>query len=190
MLREALYQKNKMETFIIKMLPAEYEHTLPIHYIYGKHIFGNLFLAATAKGICYAAFDDDRHTALSELQQIFPKATFLNQSDKLIDNALLFFNNKQARPIFLHVKGTDFQVAVWEELLKIPFGETTTYGEIARRLHKPEASRATGSAVGANPVSFIIPCHRVVQSTGKTGGYHWGVARKKAILDWEQDYGK
>ncbi|MDR0873910.1 MAG: methylated-DNA--[protein]-cysteine S-methyltransferase [Prevotellaceae bacterium] len=173
-----------METIIIKMTLAESEN-LSIHYMYNQSKFGNLLLAATEKGVCYAAFDSDQQTALAELKAIFPKAIFLNQSNDLIKNALLVFEKKQAQPILLHIKGTVFQMEVWEELLKIPFGETTTYGEIARRLHNPKASRAVGSAVGANPVSFIIPCHRVLQSTGKIGGYHWGVERKIAILEWE-----
>jgi len=179
-----------MEVIIVKMSPAEQKNggrNLLIHYIYSKNIFGYLLLAATEKGICYAAFDNDQHTAFAELKDIFPKAAFLNQNHRLIENVLPAFEKKQVQPIILHLKGTDFQIEVWEELLKIPFGETSTYGEIAQKLHKPKASRAVGSAVGANPVSFIVPCHRVIQSTGKIGGYHWGVQRKKDILDWEKD---
>ena len=207
-----------MEIFINRILPAE---ILLIHYIYSKNIFGNFLLAATDKGICYAAFDDDQHTAFAELKNIFPNAVFLNQSNHFIENAQsviagltrysqmqsviagLTRNPQKERTyqeiagqarndgaFFLHIKGTDFQMEVWEELLKIPFGETTTYGAIAQKIHKPKASRAVGSAIGANPVSFFVPCHRVLQSTGKIGGYHWGVQRKKAILDWEKNYGK
>jgi len=181
-----------MEIFIIKMLPVEQENDGHIHYTYSKNIFGNLLLASTEKGICYAAFDDDQSTAFLEMKHIFPKAVFLNQSNRIIENAQAVIADlpRNDNVVILHIKGTDFQIAVWEELLKIPFGKTTTYGEIAQRIHNPKASRAVGSAVGANPVSFIVPCHRVVQSTGKIGGYHWGVQRKKNILDWEKNYGK
>ena len=88
-------------------------------------------------------------------------------------------------PIPLHLKGTNFQIKVWEALLRIPQGRVVTYGHVARSIGQPGASRAVGSAVGQNPVSFLIPCHRVIQSLGKTGGYRWGPTRKRAILGWE-----
>ena len=89
-------------------------------------------------------------------------------------------------PLALHIKGTNFQLKVWEALLQIPDGGVTTYGEIAGSLHLPGASRAVGSAVGSNPVSWLIPCHRVIRSTGELGGYAWGIERKKVMLMKEQ----
>jgi AraC family transcriptional regulator of adaptative response/methylated-DNA-[protein]-cysteine methyltransferase len=85
----------------------------------------------------------------------------------------------------LHLKGTDFQLKVWQTLLKIPLGRLTTYGAIANNIEKPNASRAVGTAIGSNPVAFLIPCHRVIQSTGTFGGYMWGNTRKTAIIGWE-----
>ena len=83
------------------------------------------------------------------------------------------------------MKGTEFQLKVWETLLKIPVGQLTTYGNIAREIQMPQASRAVGTAIGDNPVAFLIPCHRIIQSTGILGGYHWGTTRKAAIIGWE-----
>jgi AraC family transcriptional regulator of adaptative response/methylated-DNA-[protein]-cysteine methyltransferase len=85
----------------------------------------------------------------------------------------------------LHLKGTAFQIKVWEALLKIPLGQLSTYGSIAGQLHTPKASQAVGSAVASNPVAFLIPCHRVIQSTGIFGQYHWGSIRKTAMIGWE-----
>nr|WP_255785007.1 MGMT family protein [Membranihabitans maritimus] len=87
--------------------------------------------------------------------------------------------------IKLHLKGSAFQLKVWETLLKTPFGKLTTYGNLAKQIDSPSASRAVGSAVGANPAAYLIPCHRVIRSTGKMDGYRWGDARKKAIIGWE-----
>ena len=85
----------------------------------------------------------------------------------------------------MHLKGTAFQIKVWEALLKIPMGDVSTYSSIANQIHNPNASRAVGSAVGDNPVAFLIPCHRVIRSTGEFGQYHWGTIRKTAMLGWE-----
>ena len=87
--------------------------------------------------------------------------------------------------IKLHLKGTDFQLKVWETVLKIPMGQLSTYGNIAQKLERPSASRAVGTAIGSNPVAFLIPCHRVIQSTGNLGGYMWGNNRKTSIIGWE-----
>ena len=87
--------------------------------------------------------------------------------------------------IKLHLKGTDFQLKVWETLLKIPMGNLSTYGQIAGEIQNPKASRAVGTAIGSNPVAFLIPCHRVIQSSGHFGGYMWGTTRKTAIIGWE-----
>jgi AraC family transcriptional regulator of adaptative response/methylated-DNA-[protein]-cysteine methyltransferase len=85
----------------------------------------------------------------------------------------------------LHLKGTPFQIKVWETLLKVPMGDLTTYGEIAHQIDEPRAMRAVGSAVGHNPVAFLIPCHRVIRSDGQVGEYHWGSTRKQAMIGWE-----
>jgi AraC family transcriptional regulator, regulatory protein of adaptative response / methylated-DNA-[protein]-cysteine methyltransferase len=88
-------------------------------------------------------------------------------------------------PLSLYLKGTDFQLHVWRALLEVPTGSVTTYGRLAAALGRPGAARAVGGAVGANPVAYVIPCHRVVRATGELGGYRWGVERKRAMLEWE-----
>ena len=107
--------------------------------------------------------------------------------DLIQQNALYIFTQDWAKldQIKLHLKGTDFQLKVWETLLKIPMGKLTTYGTIATKIENPNASRAMGAAIGSNPVAFLIPCHRVIQSTGAFGGYMWGNTRKTAIIGWE-----
>ena len=173
--------------FICKMTTDE-EKQLAIQYSYFDCFFGKALIASTDKGICYLAFDDDEKTALDELKQLYPNVVCTKSTNNMQQNALEVFDRAGSKPssIVLHVKGTDFQLNVWEKLLNIPMGKLTTYGSIANRLNNPKACRAVGSAVGANPVSFLIPCHRVVQSTGKYGQYHWGADRKKAMIEWEK----
>ena len=117
----------------------------------------------------------------------FPNATYRQVVDLIQQNALYIFTHKweKLNNIKLHLKGTEFQIKVWETLLKIPMGQLSTYGEIAKDIHNPKASRAVGSAIGDNPVAFLIPCHRVIQSTGNFGQYHWGNNRKTVMIGWE-----
>ena len=107
--------------------------------------------------------------------------------DLIQQNALYLFTHdwKKLDKIKLHLKGTSFQIKVWETLLKIPVGSLSTYGNIAKQIQNPKAARAVGSAIGDNPVAFLIPCHRVIQSTGNFGQYHWGSNRKTAMIGWE-----
>jgi AraC family transcriptional regulator of adaptative response/methylated-DNA-[protein]-cysteine methyltransferase len=172
------------------MTPGEYKNggeNLSINYSFAESPFGNLLVASTAKGICHIAFADDEQSALAFLQSNFPKAIYRQMVDMAQQNALYIFTHdwKKLSQIKLHLKGTDFQLKVWETLLKIPMGQLSTYGEIAKQLLNPNASRAVGSAVGDNPVAFLIPCHRVIQSTGVFGQYHWGSVRKTAMIGWE-----
>lgn len=173
------------------MTPAEYKSggkNLTVDYSFSNSPFGNVIVASTSKGICYLAFEDDNLLALTGLKNKFPNAAFREQTNIMQQNALRIFQNDQVklREIKLHLKGTDFQLKVWESLLKIPFGKLSTYGKIAKELDNPNASRAIGTAIGNNPVAFLIPCHRVIQSTGKFEGYRWGTTRKTAIIGWEQ----
>lgn len=172
------------------MTPGEFknggEH-LNINYSYAETPFGNILVASTAKGICYMAFADDEKQGLVDLQQHFPKAYFKQMLDMMQQNALYIFTHDWSKlsQIKLHLKGTDFQLKVWETLLKIPMGQLATYGTIAQKIKNPNALRAVGTAIGSNPVAFLIPCHRVIQSTGIFGGYMWGPTRKTAIIGWE-----
>lgn len=172
------------------MTPAEYRDggkDLAINYSFAESPFGSLIVASTAKGVCYMAFQDDEELALSELKLKFPNAIFQRKLDLLQQNALFIFQNDWSKlsEIKLHLKGSDFQLKVWEALLKIPMGKLSTYGHIAGQIGNPNASRAVGTAIGSNPVAFLIPCHRVIQSSGAFGGYMWGPTRKTAIIGWE-----
>ena len=172
------------------MTPGEYKNggeNLFINYSFAETPFGNIIVAATPTGICHISFADSAAEGLADLQKAFPNATFNHVLDRIQQNALYIFTHDWSKihEIKLHLKGTDFQIKVWETLLKIPSGRLTSYGTIARQLQHPKASRAVGSAVGDNPVAFLIPCHRVIQSTGNFGQYHWGSNRKTAMIGWE-----
>lgn len=172
------------------MTPGEFKNggeNLTINYDFTSTPFGQLLIASTPKGICHMAFADDEAKAFEELEQQFPQAKFQQQKDELQQSALHIFNQNWNEPneVKLHLKGTPFQLKVWETLLKVPKGNFTTYGKIAQAIGNPNTSRAVGSAIGDNPIAFLIPCHRVIQSTGNFGQYHWGQVRKSAILGWE-----
>ncbi|MFN8253492.1 MAG: methylated-DNA--[protein]-cysteine S-methyltransferase [Ferruginibacter sp.] len=172
------------------MTPAEYKNggkNLSIHYSFAESPFGNIIVASTYKGICCMAFAADEATALQELKQKFPNAAFQQKLDMLQQQALFIFQNDWSKlhEIKLHLKGSEFQLKVWETLLKIPMGKLSTYGNIAGHIGNPHASRAVGTAIGSNPVAFLIPCHRVIQSSGNIGDYRWGNTRKTAIIGWE-----
>ncbi len=172
------------------MTPGEYKNggeSLSIHYSFAESPFGNLLVASTPKGICHIAFADEEQKALLALQVKFPNAAYKQMTDLAQQNVLFIFTHDWSKlnQVKLHLKGTAFQLKVWETLLKIPMGKLTTYGSIARQIEMPNASRAVGTAIGDNPVAFLIPCHRIIQSTGVFGGYHWGSVRKTAIIGWE-----
>jgi len=172
------------------MTPGEYKNggeQLQINYSFAETPFGNIIVATTSKGICHLAFADDEKDALQQLKMQFPNASFKQVVDTIQQNALFIFTQdwKDLSKIKLHLKGTTFQIKVWEALLKIPMGDVSTYSSIANQIKNPNASRAVGTAIGDNPVAFLIPCHRVIRSTGEFGQYHWGSTRKTAILGWE-----
>ena len=126
--------------------------------------------------------------AFEDLRLRWPNASYTRDDNKVAPVAARVFDptrwNADA-PVKVVLIGTDFEVKVWETLLKIPVGKATTYQTVAEHIGKPSASRAVGAAVGKNPISFVVPCHRVVGSTGALTGYHWGGPRKRAILGWE-----
>lgn len=172
------------------MTPGEFKNggeNLSINYSYAESPFGNILVASTSKGICYMAFVDSEEEALYKLQNSFPNAQYKQMVDLIQQNALYIFTHDWSKlnQIKLHLKGTHFQIKVWETLLKIPMGQLSTYGNIAHEIENPKASRAVGSAIGSNPVAFLIPCHRVIQSTGAFGQYMWGAVRKTAMIGWE-----
>ncbi|MCB0521386.1 MAG: methylated-DNA--[protein]-cysteine S-methyltransferase [Lewinellaceae bacterium] len=172
------------------MTPGEYKNggeNLSINFSFAESPFGHLLVASTLKGICHMAFTDDETAAMEALKSQFPNARFRQMVDLQQQNALHIFAQDWSRlnQVKLHLKGTDFQLKVWETLLKIPMGGLSTYGQIAEQIQQPRASRAVGTAIGSNPVAYLIPCHRVIRSEGTFGGYHWGSDRKTAILGWE-----
>jgi AraC family transcriptional regulator of adaptative response/methylated-DNA-[protein]-cysteine methyltransferase len=172
------------------MTPGEFKNggeNLSINYNFVESPFGNLIVASTQKGICYMVFYDDKEEALKKLKNQYPKANYTQKTDANQQNALRLFQEDWSKlgQVKLHLNGTPFQLKVWETLLKIPMGNLSTYGKIAQEIDNPKASRAIGTAIGSNPVAFLIPCHRVIQSTGKSGGYMWGSTRKSAIIGWE-----
>ena len=172
------------------MTPGEFKNggeRLAINYCFAESPFGKLIVASTAKGICHIFFEEDEQEALSHLTRRFPNANYHHFVDKFQQDALLIFTKDWSRldQIKLHLNGTPFQLKVWESLLKIPLGNLTTYGAIAHKINSPKASRAVGTAIGSNPVAFLIPCHRVIQASGNIGGYMWGSTRKLAMIGWE-----
>lgn len=172
--------------------PGEYKMGgagLIIEYAVHDTPFGKAFIAVTARGICNFAFLEgaqiDEH--LIGLYETWPRAVVQeNRQRTLAVVKAMFSGEKKAdRPLSLYVSGTNFQINVWKALLQIPPARVTSYSRVATAIGRPRSARAVGLAVGANPVAFLIPCHRVIQESGKLGGYRWGETRKQAIHAWE-----
>ncbi len=165
---------------------------LTIRYASVDGPFGRALIGATEKGICWLSFlgPKDEAEQLNEMKGDWSAADFVHDTEFVTPFAARAFafaaNRKLDQPLGLHVQGTNFQLKVWEALVKIPYGGLVTYGDIARVLGAPRASRAVGSAVGSNMISLLIPCHRVILSSGVIHNYRWGVERKCAILAMEQ----
>ncbi len=169
---------------IIQMSSDE-EKNLTIRYDYYDTIHGNCLIAATDKGIAFIGLGDAEHL-YDELKKTYKAASLVKQAGPLHTQALSHITDP-ASPIDIpfHIKGTDFQVKVWNALLTIPTGKTSSYKYIAEKIGMPKATRAVGTAIGHNPVSCLIPCHRVIRSDGKLGGYYWGIGIKEKILRYE-----
>lgn len=172
------------------MTPGEYKNggeNLQINYSFAESQFGNLLVANTPKGICHIAFTNDEDQSFEALRSKFPEASFRQITDLMQQEALQIFRQdwRQLQGLKLHLKGTPFQIKVWETLLKIPFGGLSSYASIAVKIDQPRAARAVGTAIGSNPIAYLIPCHRVITAEGKIGNYHWGATRKTAMIAWE-----
>lgn len=172
--------------------PGEYKTggaSLIIEYGVHDTPFGMAFIAATPRGICSLAFlaDDGLAGPLTELSKTWPNAKVRENPQRTAGLIAAIFQKDRALdfPLSLHVTGTNFQINVWKALLRIPPAAITSYGQIAAALGRPRSARAVGLAVGSNPVAFLIPCHRVIQQSGRLGGYHWGETRKHAMHAWE-----
>ena len=175
------------------MTPGEFKQSgegLMIHYGFHATLFGECLLAVTDRGICGLSFvaQGTRTQVLKELRDRWTGATLREahgMTQPFIDRLFSTPSKKQHTPLQLLLKGTNFQIKVWEALMRIPEGSVVSYEDLARAIGSPKASRAIGNAVGKNPVAYIIPCHRVIRRAGIIGNYHWGPERKKALLGWE-----
>ncbi len=177
-------------TNVYAMSPEQYRNcgeTLLIEYGWHPTPFGQCLAAATGKGLCWMSFHTEKQAALAALKQHWPAAELAEQpaaTSAAID--LAFYHSQTAsQSIMLHIKGTNLQIRVWEALLRIPFGRVTAYSDVAASIGQPRAVRAVASAIGQNPISYWIPCHRVLRKTGAIGGYGGGIGRKRAMLVWE-----
>ncbi len=159
-----------------------------IFYSFFTSKFGLCLAASTEKGICNVIFSNTKKEGVEDLQKRWPQVKLIHKETLLHKKVEKHFKGKKLQgKIKFDVRGTEFQKKVWKELSKIKNGEIKTYGEIAKALGDKNLGRAVGGAIGKNPIGYMIPCHRVISSSGKISGYRWGVARKKAILDYESN---
>jgi AraC family transcriptional regulator of adaptative response/methylated-DNA-[protein]-cysteine methyltransferase len=163
-----------------------------MNIFYGLHPspFGRALVMATDRGLCGLAFADpgEESAALDDMRSRWPNARYTEDVAQTAPMARRIFDSAQWHadtPLRIVLIGTDFEVRVWETLLSIPLGRATTYSDIARKVCSEKAARAVGAAVGKNPISFVVPCHRVLGKSGAFTGYHWGLTRKRAMLGWE-----
>jgi AraC family transcriptional regulator of adaptative response/methylated-DNA-[protein]-cysteine methyltransferase len=175
------------------MSPGEWKtggEGLTVCYGFHPALFGTALVMATDRGLCGLAFADpgEEKAAIADMRGRWPRATYVEDSARTAPLCARIFDKKlwrEDRPLRVVLIGTDFEVRVWETLLRIPMGHATTYSDIANHIGKPKAPRAVGAAVGKNPISFVVPCHRVIGKSGELTGYHWGLTRKRAMLGWE-----
>ena len=175
------------------MSPGEWKSGgagLTMSYGFHPSPFGTALVMASERGLAGLAFADagEEKSALADMRQRWPNASYVEDSPSTAALARRIFDPKRWRaeePLRVVLIGTDWEVRVWQTLLKIPMGRLTSYSTIAGKLCTPKAARAVGAAVGKNPISFVVPCHRVVGSSGALTGYHWGITRKHAMLGWE-----
>lgn len=193
-LNSGLSGSSRLHDLFIKyesMTPGEYRiggQGLDIHYGVCHSPFGYCFIAATDRGVCKLAFLEDEKIddRLNELQQEWPAARYTYSPDRIIKySQQVFQNNSSAEKPRLLLKGTRFQLQVWEALLELPEGDLVSYQHIADALGKPKAVRAVASAIARNNIAYLIPCHRVIRSTGVINQYRWGAARKLTMIAWE-----
>ena len=175
------------------MSPGEWKtggEGLTVYYGFHPSPFGSALVMTTERGLCGLAFADQggEQAALADMRGRWPNARYAEDSARTVVHAQRIFDSKLWRPntpLRVVLIGTDFEIRVWETLLSIPMGKAATYSDIAKKLGNPKGARAVGAAVGKNPVSFVVPCHRVLGKSGNLTGYHWGLTRKRAMLGWE-----
>jgi AraC family transcriptional regulator, regulatory protein of adaptative response / methylated-DNA-[protein]-cysteine methyltransferase len=178
------------------MTPGDYRRRgegLTLTYGFHPSMFGEALVVATNRGLAGVAFVNEdtgqtRAEALADMTRRWPRAHYVEAPTVTAPYAREVFETSRWQsnnPVRVIMIGTDFEIRVWEALLKIPMGRAVSYGDIARHIGQPTASRAVGTAVGRNPLSFVVPCHRVMRGDGALGGYHWGLTRKRALIGWE-----
>jgi len=175
------------------MSPGEWKtggEGLTIRFGFHPSPFGSALVMATERGLAGLAFADpgEEPAALADMKARWPRAAYVEDSARTAVVAKRIFDPAQwqaDKPLRVVLIGTDWEVRVWEALMQIPMGRLVTYSDIAGKVRSPAAARAVGAAVGKNPVSFVVPCHRVVGKSGELTGYHWGITRKRAMLGWE-----
>ena len=173
------------------LTPGDYRRDdLELRYGFHPSPFGEAIVVCAQRGMAGLGFVDEenRAAALADMTRRWPRARFVADDEGTAGAAARAFDRALWRadaPLRIVMIGTDFEVRVWETLLSVPMGRATTYSDIARKLGSPKAARAVGAAVGRNPISFVVPCHRVLGRSGALTGYHWGLARKQAIIGWE-----
>lgn len=165
----------------MRQLPPQSEPS----FGFSQSPFGECCIVFSNDGICALTFPENHESALYDIEQRFPETDFVQNDEKAAFFSKLIFQ-KRERPT-IHPIGTEFQQAVWNALQEIPIGDTTTYAKIADAINRPKAVRAVGTAIGANPIAFLIPCHRVIRTDGGLGGYRWGLEIKKMMLEWEKE---
>jgi AraC family transcriptional regulator of adaptative response/methylated-DNA-[protein]-cysteine methyltransferase len=175
------------------MSPGEWKaggEGLAISYGFHPSPFGNALVMITPRGLAGLAFADpgEEPEALADMRRRWPRARYVEDTAATASYARRIFDPSMWRaeqPLRVVLIGTDWEVRIWETLLTVPLGCATTYSDIANKLRAPKAARAVGAAVGKNPISFVVPCHRVLGKSGDITGYHWGLTRKRAMLGWE-----
>jgi len=175
------------------MSPGEWKSGgagMTLRYGFHPSPFGTAVVIASDRGLAGLAFADpgEEQPALADMQRRWPLASYVADQTATAPFAQRIFDRRLWRsdqPLRVVLIGTDFEVRVWQTLLKIPMGRAVSYSDIAKRINSPKASRAVGAAVGKNPISFVVPCHRALGKSGALTGYHWGLTRKRAMLGWE-----
>mgnify|MGYP001033072457 FL=1 len=181
-------------TTLEAVTPQEYKlrgSGIQIEFGFHQTPFGNCLIGVTERGVCWLSFfngDDDGRHELENMKEHWHNSVFHQNQSLAIEFVDNIFNRKGAKTqskLHLFVKGTNFQIKVWEALLRIPMGDVTTYQDIAEKISNPKALQAVGSAVGSNHIAYLIPCHRVIRKDGILGEYRWEATRKKSIIGWE-----
>jgi len=178
---------NKEFAKIIPIPKADWKKEHVISYSFFASPFGEMVVASMPQGVCYVGYAISHEEALRELRNRFPKGVFQpHKNEQHAHVEKLFAGNwKKREKLLFYLKGTEFQLKVWKALLQIPTGSLSTYSKIATSIDKPKAQRAVGTAIGQNPILYIIPCHRVIAQNGKIGGFYWGIEKKIELLNVE-----